>query len=149
MSKIIPLHIDFQDTFSVTQATITTSWMPGQAIKLDPTGQYAVLATGEDVLAIAMDNPTELSAPPSGSLLTGFMGSGAKFIIDHSDNVAAGSSARAYETDVLSASPDANLYISAAANWTTLGSGSQSVKGKLFQVPNVNNNYGLGIYLRF
>jgi hypothetical protein len=147
MSKIIPLQIQWKDTFPISQATINTGWIPGQAFAYDSTGQYAQLATGDDTIAIAMDPTNSLSSPPSGSLLTGFYGSGSKFIIDHSAEVAAASATRAYETDVLSASENANLFISGNAKWTTVGTGS--VKGKLFQIPTSTNSYSVGIILRF
>ena len=146
MSKIIRLYPGNEDTFQVTQATLTTGWLAGQLICLDSTGQYGQLATGDDAIAVALDPKDSLSAPPTGSLLTAFYGHGAKFVIDHSPEIAASSAARAYESDVLSASPNANLYASSNAKWTTVSSGS--VRGKLFQVPTALNNYGLGIILR-
>jgi len=147
MSKIIPLHMPYKDTWPVADATVATGWMSGQAGKLDSTGQFAELGIADATMFILMDSPTELATPPTGSLVTGFYGSGTKFIIDHSAEVAASSADRAYEADVASAAPNADLYVSANSKWTTVSTGS--VKGKLYQVPTVDNNYGLGILLRF
>ncbi len=147
MSKIIPLHVPYKDTWYVASATVTTGWKPGQAGKLDSTGQFAVLAVADATMFIMMDDPTELSSPPTGSLVTGFYGSGSKFIIDHSAEVAAGDATRAYESDVTSAAMNADLYISVNSKWTSIATGS--VKGKMYQLPTANNNYGLGVLLRF
>jgi hypothetical protein len=147
MSKIIPLHAPYKDTWPVGAAAISTGWMPGQAGKLNSTGDSAILAVADATMFILMDATTELSAPPTGSLVTGFYGSGSKFLVDHSAEVAASSNARAYESDVESAPYNADLYISANSKWTSTATGS--VKGKLYQIPTLANNYNVGIILRF
>lgn len=100
MSKIIPLHTPYRDTYPVAAATVTTGWKPGQGAKLDTNGENAVLAIADATLFIMMDASTELSAPPTGSVCTGIYGSGTKFVIDHSEEVAASDATRAYESDV-------------------------------------------------
>jgi len=147
MSKVIILHKLWADTFPVTAATVATTWLPGQAFCLNSTGDYASLADVDNTMFIGIDDEDEVSAPPTGSLLSGIYGSGTKFIVDHSEEVAAGSSTRVYETEVASASPNASLYISTTGTWQTTATGS--VKGKLFQVPSADNNYGMGVILRF
>jgi len=147
MSKVVIYQAFAKDTFPVAAATVTTGWQPGQAFTLNSTGDYAQLAVTDETMFIGVDDDDELSAPPTGSLLTGLYGSGTKFEIDHSEEVAAGSSARAYASAVESASPGADLYIDANGDWTSTSTGS--VKGKLYKVPAADNNYTLGVILRF
>ena len=147
MSKVIVLHKQFADTYPVTAAVVATGWLPGVGFQLNSTGDYATLASVDGTMFIGIDDDLEVSTPPTGSLLAGIYGSGTKFIIDHSIEVAAGSASRAYESDVLTASPNANLYISTTGTWQAAATGS--VKGKLFQVPSAANNFGLGVILRF
>jgi len=147
MSKIIPLHIPYKDTWQVAAPTVTTGWKPGQGGCLDSTGQFAQLAVADSTLFIMMDAPNELSTPPTGSLVTGFYGSGSKFIVDHSAEVAASDPTRAYESDVPSAAINSDLFMSANSKWTSVATGS--VKGKMYQLPTANNNYDLGVILRF
>jgi hypothetical protein len=146
MSKVIIYHKLFADTYPVTAAVVAATWMPGQAFQLNSTGDYADIASVDNAMFIGIDDDDEVSAPPTGSLLSGIYGSGTKFVIDHSEEVAAGSATRAYESEVASASPNANLYIGTAGKWQTTATGS--VKGKMYQVPTSDNNYGLGIILR-
>ncbi|MCK9428667.1 MAG: hypothetical protein M0R17_01480 [Candidatus Omnitrophica bacterium] len=147
MSKVIVLHKLFADTFPVTAATVTTGWLPGQGFQLNSTGDYASLASVDGTMFIGIDDDLEVSAPPTGSILTGIYGSGTKFLVDHSAEVAAGSATRCYASEVESASPNANLYVGSDAKWQTTSTGS--VKGKLFQVPAASNNYAMGVILRF
>ncbi len=150
MSKVILLHSPVKDTFPVAPATVNTGWLPGQGFALNSTGEYAEISNTDNTLFIGIDDDTELSAPPTGSLLTGIYGAGTKFIVDHSPEVAAGSAVRAYDTvsgNPESASYNANLYINSDGKWTTTATGS--VKGKLFQKPAADNNYDLGVILRF
>ena len=116
-------------------------------MQYNTTGAYVELAVTDGVIGVAADDDDELSAPPTGSLVTLYYGSGTKLLINHKEEVDASSSDRAYESEVESAAPNANLYISATGTWQTTESGS--VKGKLFQVPAAGNNYELGIILRF
>lgn len=150
MSKVIIYRAFAKDSFPVAAATIATGWLPGQGFKLNTTGDAASLATTDTVMFIGVDDDDELSAPPTGSLLTGIYGSGTKFVIDHTEDVAAGSATRAYNTssgNPESGSTNADLYMDASGKWTTTATGS--VKGKMYQVPAASNNYGLGIILRF
>ena len=98
---------------------------------------------------IGVDDDLEVSHPPTGSLLTGIYGSGTKFVVDHSAEVAAGSATRAYSGtgNPESGAINANLYLNASGAFSTTATGS--VKGKMFQVPAASNNFGLGVVLRF
>jgi len=147
MSKVVIYHAAAKESYAVAAATITTTWLPGQAGALDTTGKLAELAVVDNTMFVLVDDEDELSAPPTGSLVTGIYGAGTKFVIDHSEEVAASSATRAYAANVESASPNDSLYIGTDAKWTTVATGS--VKGKLFQVPVAANNYGAGIILRF
>jgi hypothetical protein len=150
MSKVIIKHAAIKDTFPVTAATITTSWKSGQIFTLSSTGEYASLAGSNDAaMFVAIDGPTELSAPPTGSLLTGIYGSGTRFVIDHSAEVAASSTSYAYEADVPNLAINADLYCSASGKWTGVlpVAGSASVLGKVMSLPTAGNNYNLEIKL--
>lgn len=147
MSKVIVYHAYAKDTYPVTAATKTTGWLPGQGFAYDSTGDYVAVAVVDNVMMIAIDDDDELSAPPTGSLVTGVYGSGTKILIDHSEEVTAGSSTRAYDSEVESASLNANLYISTTGKWQTTATGS--VRGKLWRIPKAANNYQLGVVLRF
>ena len=150
MSKVIVKHAAIKDTFAVTAATVATGWIPGQIFKLSTTGNEAALAASNDqAMFVGIDATTELAAPPTGSLLTGIYGSGTRFVIDHSAEVAASSATRAYESDVESLGVNADLYGSANGKWTGEfpTSGSASVLGKLMIVPAAGNNYSPEIKL--
>ena len=147
MSKVLVERAFAKDSFPVADDTVNSGWMPGQAFKLNNTGDAVVLGNVDEVLFIGIDAADELNMPPTGALMTGIYGSGTKFIIDHTEEVEAGSSERAYDASVESASLNANLYIDASGKFTAQATGS--VKGKMFQKPTAENNYGLGVILRF
>lgn len=149
MSKVIVYQKFAADTYPVLAATVTTGWLPGQCFTVG-TGGFAAIASTDTTMFVAIDDDLELAAPPTGSLLTGIYGSGTKFIIDHTEEVDAGSATRAYATAV--GNPEAgalagNLYINATGSWTTTATGS--VKGKIWQVPETANHFGLGVITRF
>ena len=147
MSKIIP-YADYpiKDSNYVTPASISTGWLPGQVMNFDSTGQFVQLCAGANPLFFAMDAPTELASPPSGSLVTVLFGGGVKFVIDHSAEVAASSATRAYESDVESAPMNSGLKVSANSKLTTAGTGS--VVGVMYVIPSAANNYQLGVISR-
>jgi hypothetical protein len=149
MSKVNVEHTTIKDSFFVSAATITTSWKPGMIFKLDTTGNLAALATNsQEAMFVAIDDPTALSAPPTGSLVTGIYGGGTRFIIDHTPEVAAADATRAYESDVAPAAVNADLFCSANGKWTTNPPPTTgSVLGKLMKVPAAANNYNLEIKL--
>jgi hypothetical protein len=149
MSKVIVYRAFAKDSFPVTAGTIAAGWVAGQCMTLEGQGLFAKVAYFDQALFVAGDNPTELSAPPTGSLVTGYYGTGSKLVIDHTAEVAAGSTVRAYSTtgNPESAALNADLYTNASGQWTTTASGS--IKAKLFQIPSAVNNFGLGIILRF
>jgi hypothetical protein len=149
MSKVIVYRAFARDTFPVAAATIATGWLPGQCFQLTSTGEYAQVAVTDGTMFVAVDDDLELSAPPTGSVMTGVYGSGTKIVIDHTEEVDAGSTTYAYSaTGAPSAgSANADLYINEVGKWTTTSTGS--VKGKMFQIPSAANNYSLGIILRF
>jgi len=147
MSKVVVLHAYAKDFHPVAAATITTTWLPGQGFQYNSTGEYVEISNVDSTMFIVGDDEDELSTPPSGSLVTLYYGAGTKLLINHAEEVAASSAARAYEADVESAAPNASLYIGAAGKWQAASSGS--VKGKLFQVPSADNNYEMGVILRF
>jgi len=147
MSKVIVQRAFAKDSFYVEQASIDTGWMPGMAFKLNTTGDKAVLGTVDAVVFIGIDDDDELASPPSGSLVTGIYGAGTKFVIDHSEEVEAGSSDRAYDSSVESAAINALLYIDSASKFTATESGT--AKGIMIQKPAATNNYGLGVISRF
>jgi len=150
MSKVIIYHAGAKDTFAVAAATVATGWLPGQLGTLDSTGKLVELAVTDKTMFVLADDNDELNTPPTGSLVTCVYGAGTKIVIDHSEDVAAGSAVRAYDTvsgNPESGTPGADLYVNSDAKWTTTVTGS--VKAKLYQVPAASNNYGLGAILRF
>jgi hypothetical protein len=147
MSKVHVAHTLAKDTFKVSAAVVATGWLPGMGFTLTAQGELADIANVDNLMFVGIDDDDELSAPPTGSLLTGIYGTGTKFTIDHSEEVAAGSATRAYASNVESATVAANLYIGTDGKWTAVATGS--VKGKMFQIPTADNNYSLGIITRF
>lgn len=147
MSKVIVLHAAVKEPIGVSAATIATGWQPGQAFKLDSTGLLAQLAVTDETMFVGIDDDDEVSAPPSGSLLTAIYGAGTKFIIDHSEEVAAGSSTYAYTGTSATFTPNKDVYVDGGGKWTYTSTGS--VKAKVFQTPSAANNFGLGLVLRF
>jgi hypothetical protein len=150
MSKVIIYHAGAKDTFKVASATVTTGWLPGQTGTLDTTGANVKLAVTDETMFVLADDDDELNTPPTGALVTCVYGAGTKLVIDHSEEVTAGSSTRAYDTvsgNPESGTPGADLYINSDSKWTTTSTGS--VKAKLYQVPAASNSYGLGVILRF
>lgn len=164
MSKVLMNRVFAKDTFKVTAATITTSWLPGQFFTLNSSGE-ASLANKDNALFMGVDDPTlpnqstlGLSAPPTGSVLTGIYGSG-KVYIDHSYEVTNSLSSRAYNTDCESGTVGANLWVDANGKLTLTGSVvsggigqtasyTGSVIAKLIQIPAASNNYTIGVLLR-
>ena len=147
MSKVVVLNAFAKDFHYVAASTISTGWLPGQGFMYSSTGEFVEPAEADDTMFIVGDDDDELSAPPSGSLVTLYYGSGTKLLINHDEEVAAASATRCYESEVESASLNASLYIGATGLWQSTASGS--VKAKLFQVPSSDNNYELGVILRF
>lgn len=147
MSKVIVLRASAKDYFKVAAATIATGWLPGQCMQYSSTGAYVEIANVDSTMFVAGDDDNELVAPPTGSLVTLYYGAGTKLLINHKYEVDNSIATRAYETEVASAAPNANLYVNNTGKWQTTSTGS--VKGKLFQVPAAANNYELGVILRF
>lgn len=147
MSKVVIYHKQAADTFNVLAATVTTGWLPGQLGTLDTTGKNVDLAVTDETMFLLADDDDELSSPPTGSLVTCLYGAGTKVVIDHSEEVAAASATRAYNSTCESGSPSDDLYADEDGKFTTSSTGS--VKAKMFQVPAAANNYGLGVILRF
>ena len=153
MSKVIVYHAPYLDSYTLSAATITAGWLPGQWSCLDSTGLKVRLATTDlEATFMFIDAPGEVASPPSGSLVTCLYGPGSKVVIDHSDMVAAGTTTAAYlaysKTDVEAASVNDLLYVNSSAKYTTTNPGTGSSKGRVFQVPSSTNNYGLGVWLR-
>jgi hypothetical protein len=147
MSKVIVRYAAQKKTYHIDDAVVETGWLPGQAFKLANDGQTAELAVGDETMFIAIDDDDELSSPPTGSLGTFVFGSGTEIVIDHSEEVLASSVARAYASGVESANASTDLYINSDSKWDTIATGS--VKGKLSEIPSANNNYRVGVILRF
>ena len=147
MSKVIVLRAFAKDFNYVESATVSTGWLPGQGFQYNSTGEFVEISDTDNTMFIVGDDDDELAPPPSGSLVTLYYGSGTKLLINHAEEVAASSAVRAYEAEVESAALNANLYIGATGLWQTTSSGS--VKAKLFQVPAADNNFELGLILRF
>jgi len=150
MSKVLMNRVFAKDTFKVTAATVNTGWLPGQFFTLNSLGE-ASLASGDNALFMGVDpaNTTQLglATPPTGSLLTGIYGAGSKVYINHSAEVKAGSSSRAYDSSVESAAVGANLWVNASGKLTATVATS-SVIAKLIQVPSADNDYTLGVLFR-
>jgi hypothetical protein len=149
-----------KDTFKVTAATITTGWKPGQFFTLSSAGE-ASLATGDNALFMGVDADTVLSAPPTGSVLTGIYGVGSKVYINSTAEKAASSGVFAFANEVLAATVGANLWVNASGKLSTTGSvirpvGLPSESGsvispviaKVIQVPAASNDYTLGVLFR-
>jgi hypothetical protein len=147
MSKVIIYRSVIKDSLPVASATISTGWLPGQVGTLDSTGANVELAITDETMFLLADDEDELNAPPTGSLVTCLYGSGTKVEIDHSEEVAASSASRAYESNVESAVPGQSLYVSSNGKWTTTATGS--VYAKVVTVPSATNNYTLGLITRF
>jgi hypothetical protein len=149
MSKVVILQSFVKRSFPVTDATITTGWMPGQGFKLNTTGDYAELGSEENVMFVGADDDDEVASPPSGSLVTGLYGAGTTIVIDHSEEVAASSADRAYAAAVESGAVNDLLYFDSSGKFTTAAPASGSAMGIMFQKPAAANDYGLGVILRF
>jgi len=158
MSKVLMNRVFAKDTFKVTAATITTGWQPGNFFTLSSAGE-ASLASGDNALFMGVDPTTDLSAPPTGSVLTGIYGVGTKVYINHAAEVAASSATRAYALDCESATVGANLWVNSLGRLTVtasvatglgaLASGTTgSVAAKCIQVPAASNDYTLGVLFR-
>jgi hypothetical protein len=150
MPKVSVLKSVAKDSFPVMAATVTSGWLPGTAFSLNSLG-YAVQAAVDNSMFIAGDDDTEVVAPPSGSLLTCYYGSGTRLEIDHTAEVAAGTVTAAYlaysKTEVEAAIRGQQLYVGTDGKFCTTATGS--VKGIVVQVPASSNNYTLGVILRF
>jgi hypothetical protein len=156
MAKVIIYHAVAKDgTFGVSAATITTGWIPGQLGTLDTTGKQVELAITDETMFVLADDDLELSAPPTGSLVTCVYGAGTKLVLDHSSEYNAGTVAigsgtqayKAYNYNLESGTPGQDLYVDADGKFTTSSTGS--VKAKLFQVPAAANGCSPGVILRF
>lgn len=156
MSKVLLQRVFARDTFKVTAATITTAWVPGNFFTLNASGE-ASLASGDNALFMGIDPTTNLSAPPTGSVLSGIYGAGTKVYINHSAEVAASSATRAYALDVEAASVGQSLWVNSLGRLTVTGSvrsgvpnnpGTGSVIAKVIQVPAAANDYTLGLLFR-
>ena len=141
MSKFNIYRSGKRDSFLVSAATITTSWLPGQLASFSETDPNYVKLGGSETepFGFLVDGPTELSAFPTGSKVTVVYGAGGKYGISHATEVAASSATRAYESDIESATPNELLYSSQNGKLTTTSSGS--TVGILQQVPASVNNY--------
>lgn len=148
MSKVIIKRATVKESFFLTDEAVAAGWLPGQGFKLDSTGEKALLGTGSNVYFVGIDSPTEIATPPSGSLITGIYGSGTKFIIDHSEEVSAGSATRAYAADVESGAVMDDLYFNDDSKFTTVAPSSGSAQAKMYMKPTSANNYSLGVSLR-
>lgn len=150
MAKVIVYHAYAKDTYPVSAAVKTTGWIPGQFGALDTTAESVKLAITDEALFMLIDDDSELSAPPTGSVVTGIYGAGTKVVIDHSAEVAAGTVTAGYlaysKTSVEAAAINADLYVDSAGKLTATATGS--VKGKMFQKPSADNNYSLGVIFR-
>jgi len=146
MSKVIVYHAYAKDSYPVASSTVSTGWLPGQFFCLNSTGEYAQIASVDKAMFMAIDDDDELSSPPTGSIVTGIYGAGTKVLIDHSEEVAANSSARAYDSSVESATINQLLYCDANGKLTTTVTGS--VKAQVWKIPSAANNYSLGVILR-
>lgn len=145
--KVHLLKAPFKDSFPVSDALIATGWLPGTAARLNSTGESIEAAVGNETLFYLVDDESEVAAPPSGSIATVVYGSGSKFDIDHSDEVAASDATRAYESDVESANVSAELYVGANSKFTATPTGS--VRARMYKKPSAANNYTLGVILGY
>lgn len=156
MSKVIVYHAGAKDgTFGIESTTYTAGWLPGQLGTLDTTGLKVKVAVTDESMFVMGDAKTEVSAPPTGSLVTCYYGAGTKLVLDHSVEYAAGTVAagagtaayKAYNYACESAVPGQDLYVDSSGKFTTTATGS--VKAKCFQVPAAANGFSLGVILRF
>jgi hypothetical protein len=123
MSKVIIYRCSAKETYNVARATVVATWMPGQLFTLNTTGEFGQVGSGSNVIGVGQDDDTELSAPPTGSLVTVLYGSGTRVDIDHTTEVLAGNAARAYSTD---APLTASIYGLAGSTLPTLQRSPQS-----------------------
>lgn len=156
MSKVLMNRVFAKDTFKVTAATITTGWQPGQFFTLSSAGE-ASLATGDNALFMGVDATTALSAPPTGSVLTGIYGVGTKVYINNSVEKAAGTAINGFDYGCIAAAVGDNLWVNANGKLSTTSSilinsgvpiSTGSVVAKVIQVPAASNDYTLGVLFR-
>jgi len=147
MPKVIVKYAARKTTFAIADAVVETGWLPGQVFKLTDDGHEAELAIADESMFVAIDDDDELSTPPTGSMGSFIFGSGTEFVVDHAEEVAAGSAARVYASGVLSAVASTDLYVNGDSKWDTVATGS--IKGKLSEIPSADNNYRMGVILRF
>lgn len=150
MPKVSVLKAVSKDSFPVMASTVTSTWLTGTGFSLNSLG-YAVQGNVDNIIGIAGDAANEVVAPPSGSLLTLYYGSGTRLEIDHTAEVAAGTVTDAYlaysKTEVEASIRGQLLYLGTAGKWQTTATGS--IKGIVAQVPASSNNYTLGLIMRF
>jgi len=134
--------------------TVTTTWIPGQCFKLDPTDPtYGVLCctAGEQIYGIVMDDDDELAQPPAAQLATVLHGH-SKIEINHTEETVAGTVTAAYlayeKTSVEASTPMDLLWTNANGKLSTTASGSANrPAGFVTQVPAAANNYTLKLIL--
>lgn len=149
MSRVLMNRVFAKDTFNVDSSlavgSTSTAWKAGQFFQLNSLGN-AVVAVTDGAMFMGVDLPTEVSSPPTGSVLTGIYGIGSKVFISHATEVAAGDSTRAYNTTCESGSNSALLYVDSSGKLTTSVTGS--AKAIMIQVPSAANSYTIGVILR-
>ncbi len=65
MSKVIVQRVFAKESFAVDGAALTSGWMPGQAFKLNATGDGVILSNAGNAVFIGIDDSDELASPPS------------------------------------------------------------------------------------
>lgn len=158
MGKVIIYRSIDKDTYFVSKATIAATWMPGQLFCFNTTGEFAQLASGNNALGVGQCDDLEISAPPTGSVVTVLSGQGTRFDVDHTIEVLAGTAARCYNIVSPASSPqsgsiNADLYCDGLGQFSLTPvqpaeSGSSTVVGKLVKIPSSSNNYTIGVILR-
>lgn len=168
MSRVI-LNTSTFDLRSVPveSSTFTTGWLAGQGGAYDSTGVFVQVASGSNAMGVLMESTQYpwnyqqgVVTTPTGSMVTLISGTG-RLTIDHTDEVAAGSSVRAYSTgsgNPENSSPNSDLWFNANGQFTTtaavgsasVGTGSVAYPpfAKIIGVPSATNNYQLTVELR-
>ena len=123
MSKVYVYRAAAKDTYPVAANTVVSGWVPGNLFCMNTTGEFAQLASGNNTMFVGMEEENDISTFPTGSVVSAIYGSGTRFVVDHSIEVAAGSAVRCYSTD---APLTASIYGTAASRLPTLQRSPQS-----------------------
>lgn len=141
MAHVIQEYTSFIDTMHVTAATISTAWEPGNMAQLSGGQDFVALASGSDVYGMFLDDSDELSAPPTGSIVSIWHGNRCTIKADDATNAQAAFDYAATWTVNCAVYCDENGLLTAD------NTGSERRIGTCYKVPSVHNGFELGVVL--